>query len=136
MEMKRSGSSFDEIRFSLLNRLLFGNDKVILERTQCPASIGMGPNRLMARLATRRAKPDGLYHVPQRSVAEFVRGQRVSDLPGVGRSIAHRLQVSVEEFSVLVTCLFLLLLGNNVNQTFCAFFDGRSQRIFLPKKLN
>jgi hypothetical protein len=31
--------------------------------TGCAASCGVGPNMLLARLATRRAKPDGLYAI-------------------------------------------------------------------------
>lgn len=35
----------------------------ILQSTGCPASAGIGPNPLLARLATRRAKPNGQFRV-------------------------------------------------------------------------
>ena len=43
----------------------------ILAETGCVASVGSGPNRLIARLATKRAKPDGAYHVAQRDAGVF-----------------------------------------------------------------
>lgn len=31
--------------------------------TECTASAGIGPNMLLARLATKRAKPNGQFHI-------------------------------------------------------------------------
>ena len=44
----------------------------IVTKTGCAASVGVGPNRLIARLATKKAKPDGSYHVPATSAASFL----------------------------------------------------------------
>ncbi|XP_063314880.1 DNA repair protein REV1 [Pelobates fuscus] len=63
----------------------------IKEKTGCAASIGMGSNILLARMATRRAKPDGQYHLKPEEVDDFIRGQLVNNLPGVGRSMEHKL---------------------------------------------
>uniref|UniRef100_A0A8C5P6Q6 DNA repair protein REV1 n=1 Tax=Leptobrachium leishanense TaxID=445787 RepID=A0A8C5P6Q6_9ANUR len=63
----------------------------IKEKTGCVASIGMGSNILLARMATRRAKPDGQYHLKPEEVDDFIRGQLVNSLPGVGRSMEHKL---------------------------------------------
>lgn len=46
------------------------------------ASSSAGPNLLVARLVTRRAKPDGQCYIEQDDVAEFMAEQRISDLPG------------------------------------------------------
>ena len=35
----------------------------IKEATQCTASAGIGPNMLLAKLATTRAKPDGIFRI-------------------------------------------------------------------------
>ena len=35
----------------------------IQAETGCTASAGIGPNMLLARLATKRAKPNGLFHI-------------------------------------------------------------------------
>eukprot|EP00854_Cymbomonas_tetramitiformis_P028214 gene28214-34934_t len=54
----------------------------IKERTGgCCASIGSGPNRLIARLGTKRAKPDGHWHIAQAQAAACVAELPVSDLP-------------------------------------------------------
>ena len=39
----------------------------------CTASVGIGPNRLLARLATARAKPDGLRRLRAADAAELLR---------------------------------------------------------------
>ena len=64
----------------------------ILAETGCVASVGSGPNRLIARLATKRAKPDGAYHVAQRDAAGFLAGLSAEDLPGVGRGAMEKLR--------------------------------------------
>ncbi|XP_044142895.1 DNA repair protein REV1 isoform X2 [Bufo gargarizans] len=63
----------------------------VKEKTLCTASVGMASNILLARMATRRAKPDGQYHLKPEQVDDFIRGQLVSTLPGVGRSMEYKL---------------------------------------------
>lgn len=38
-------------------------------------------------MATRKAKPDGQYHLKPEEVDDFIRGQLVSNLPGKYRSV-------------------------------------------------
>lgn len=47
----------------------------------------IGSNILLARMATRKAKPDGQYHLKPEEVDDFIRGQLVSNLPGKYRSL-------------------------------------------------
>lgn len=42
--------------------------KEIFETTRCTASVGIAGNMLMARLATRTAKPDGQCYIPPERV--------------------------------------------------------------------
>lgn len=63
----------------------------IHEKCRCHASIGIGHNILLARLATKRAKPNGQYRVHYDAVSDFLAEQKLSDLPGVGPSIASKL---------------------------------------------
>ncbi|XP_051008710.1 DNA repair protein REV1 isoform X2 [Acomys russatus] len=63
----------------------------IKDKTKCPASVGIGSNILLARMATRKAKPDGQYHLQPDEVDDFIRGQLVTNLPGVGRSMESKL---------------------------------------------
>ncbi|XP_030642140.1 DNA repair protein REV1 [Chanos chanos] len=63
----------------------------VKEKTGCNASVGMGSNILLARLATRKAKPNGQYFLRSEEVDDFIRDQPVTRLPGVGRSMASKL---------------------------------------------
>ncbi|XP_070367739.1 DNA repair protein REV1 isoform X9 [Equus asinus] len=63
----------------------------IKDQTKCAASVGIGSNILLARMATRKAKPDGQYHLKPEDVDDFIRGQLVTNLPGVGRSMESKL---------------------------------------------
>uniref|UniRef100_A0A8C9PZH6 DNA repair protein REV1 n=1 Tax=Spermophilus dauricus TaxID=99837 RepID=A0A8C9PZH6_SPEDA len=63
----------------------------IKDKTKCAASVGIGSNILLARMATRKAKPDGQYHLKPEEVDDFIRGQLVINLPGVGRSMESKL---------------------------------------------
>ncbi|KAJ7408851.1 hypothetical protein WISP_118238 [Willisornis vidua] len=63
----------------------------IRDQTKCTASVGMGSNILLARMATRKAKPDGQYHLKPEEVDDFIRGQLVTSLPGVGRTMESKL---------------------------------------------
>uniref|UniRef100_A0A4W4E633 DNA repair protein REV1 n=1 Tax=Electrophorus electricus TaxID=8005 RepID=A0A4W4E633_ELEEL len=63
----------------------------VKERTGCPASVGMGSNVLLAKMATRKAKPNGQYFLRPEEVDDFIRDQPVTSLPGVGRSMSSKL---------------------------------------------
>lgn len=60
------------------------------------ASIGVAPNKLVAKMASDRDKPDGLTVVEPGEVEEFLTGMEVDELHGVGPKTAERL----EEFGV------------------------------------
>ncbi|CAH0376104.1 unnamed protein product [Pelagomonas calceolata] len=58
----------------------------------CPASIGSAESCLLARVATRLAKPDGHRHLsPEDARSELAR-QPVDSLPGVGRKTREKLE--------------------------------------------
>ncbi|RUS73466.1 hypothetical protein EGW08_018776 [Elysia chlorotica] len=63
----------------------------IMNKTGCAASTGIGPNILLARLATRKAKPNGQFEVKSSDAKQFIEDQPVSDLPGVGYSMTRKL---------------------------------------------
>jgi DNA repair protein REV1 len=60
--------------------------------TKCPCSAGLASNMLLARLATREAKPNGQYYVEKGYEQEFISKQKILDLPGIGLSITDKLQ--------------------------------------------
>lgn len=65
----------------------------ILRLAGCPVSIGAAENVLLARLATRRAKPEGQLYVSGDSdtIDAFLSDVHVRDLPGIGRGISAKL---------------------------------------------
>jgi DNA repair protein REV1 len=64
----------------------------VREKTQCEVSIGIGGNILQAKLALRKAKPCGQYHLQAQDVQEFLQNVEVRDLPGVGWKLSEKLE--------------------------------------------
>ncbi|KAJ2156286.1 deoxycytidyl transferase [Coemansia sp. RSA 552] len=61
----------------------------VLSKTQCVVSVGIGPNVLLARLATAKAKPDGVYMLDASTFYQM--DLSVRDLPSVGGVIEESL---------------------------------------------
>lgn len=59
---------------------------VIRRELQLPASVGVASNKLLAKLASEAAKPDGLFHVPAALQLEFLHRLPVRRLWGVGEA--------------------------------------------------
>lgn len=70
--------------------------KKIEEKTLCTASVGLGPNMLVARVANRIAKPNGHHFVDSSNLPAFFETANVKDLPGVG----YRLQTQLSEMGI------------------------------------
>ncbi|KAG5641801.1 hypothetical protein DXG03_004167 [Asterophora parasitica] len=64
----------------------------VRKATGCEVSIGISHNILLARLATRRAKPAGSYHLVPGEVQEFLAPLSISDLHGFGSSTKQKAQ--------------------------------------------
>jgi len=56
------------------------------------ASVGIGPNKFLAKLASEQAKPDGLLEVLPEEALEFLAPLSVEALWGVGESTARKLR--------------------------------------------
>jgi DNA polymerase-4 len=63
----------------------------ILRETGLKVSIGIGPNRYVAKIASARSKPDGLLLVEADRVLDFLDGLPVTKLWGVGAKTGERL---------------------------------------------
>jgi len=57
------------------------------ERVTC--SIGIGPNRLVAKIAAGFKKPDGLFIVQEKDVQNFLNPLNIRELPGIGPKTAE-----------------------------------------------
>ncbi len=56
----------------------------IISETQLPISFGMGSNKMIAKMATNEAKPNGYLQVPLGKEKEFLAPLLVNKIPGVG----------------------------------------------------
>ncbi|HLS27282.1 MAG TPA: DNA polymerase IV [Opitutales bacterium] len=66
--------------------------KRIFEETGLTASAGIGPNKLIAKIASDLEKPDGQFQVKETEVAAFMKNLSVRKLWGVGPVAAERLE--------------------------------------------
>ncbi|XP_070662794.1 DNA repair protein REV1 isoform X2 [Malus domestica] len=66
--------------------------KEIFETTGCSASAGIAINMLMARLATKTAKPDGQCYIPTEKVDDYLHQLPIKELPGIGHTLEQKLK--------------------------------------------
>lgn len=52
--------------------------------TGLKVSVGVGPNKILAKLATKRAKPAGFFEIGPGGEEEFLRDLGIETLPGIG----------------------------------------------------
>lgn len=56
----------------------------IINETKLPVSFGLAPNKMVAKIATDEAKPNGYLYIPAGREREFLAPLKVSKIPGVG----------------------------------------------------
>lgn len=71
----------------------------IRQKCKINASIGIGPNLLIARLATKRAKPNGQFRVKPEEVDQLMSLQPLENLPGFGEALLEKLPASIKTCS-------------------------------------
>lgn len=109
--------------------------------TGCTASAGIAHNMLLARMATRVAKPNGQYFLSEDAMWDFLGDQKVHDLPGVGYSTALKLrEAGVETCSHLRQLSISRLksdFGVKIGQMlydYCRGIDKRELRLVSERK--
>jgi len=65
--------------------------RVILRETGLPCTIGIASNKLVAKIASGQAKPDGLLRTPPGKESLFLSRLPVKELPGIGESTHKKL---------------------------------------------
>lgn len=58
--------------------------KEIKKKERLTASVGIGPNKLIAKIASDQKKPDGLTVITEREAEEFLAGLPIRKIPGIG----------------------------------------------------
>ncbi|MYA42262.1 MAG: DNA polymerase IV [Gemmatimonadetes bacterium] len=66
--------------------------RTVRETTDIAVSLGGGTQRVVAKVATRLAKPDGVHVVPPGEEAAFMTRFCLSDLPGIGPAFLRQLE--------------------------------------------
>jgi len=80
-----SNGNYDAARSigASLKQLIFSEEHIT-------CSIGIAPNKLLAKIASDSAKPDGLTLVNPRQIRQFLSGP-VNRIPGIGKKVEERL---------------------------------------------
>ncbi|NOZ58675.1 MAG: DNA polymerase IV [Euryarchaeota archaeon] len=77
----------------------------IYEKEKLTCSIGIGPNKLVAKIASDHRKPDGLTVVPPGEVESFLAPLPVRKIPGIGpRSEALLKELGITTIGELAQC--------------------------------
>jgi DNA polymerase IV (DinB-like DNA polymerase) len=102
----RCGNSFDSAHELAIE---IKREVFIQEHITC--SIGIAPNKMLAKVASDQAKPDGLTMVKQEEARNFLFPLPVGRIPGVGKKSEERLtQLNVSTISELSTLSLTVLL--------------------------
>jgi len=113
--------------------------KRILAGTGLTASVGIGPNRLIAKLGSEHRKPDGLTVVPPDQVLDFLAPMPVANLRGLGRQtqkIFRRLGIrTVAQLRTFPLSLLEEHLGKKAALSFHRQADGIASDEVVPGRV-
>jgi len=77
--------------FENAEKLAMKIKKEIFEKEKLTATIGIGPNKMIAKIAAAQKKPDGLQIVKRKDVSDFLDLLDIEELPGIGPKTAKQL---------------------------------------------
>ena len=101
-----------------------------------PASVGIGSTKLVAKLASAAAKPDGLRHIPKESELDFLHALPARALWGVGPATLAALErlgvVTVGDIAGLPEATIAGALGSTVGRHLAALANGIDPRPVEP----
>ena len=96
----------------------------IFAATECTASVGVGANKFLAKLATDKAKPDGSFVVKDNY--ELLYKLKLRDLPGIGWKLDRKLQANHLE-----SVRDVLALGDEAKNKLCSLLGAGNGRKLL-----
>ncbi|GAB5372640.1 hypothetical protein AAMO2058_001682400 [Amorphochlora amoebiformis] len=113
--------------------------KNIHSKTGCTASVGCGHNRLMARIATKRAKPNGYFRISPNKAEPFLAPLPVSELPGVGYRTSKKLKglgvITCSDITKKSMTHWQSILGKKLGQAIHEHAKGIDLRIWDARPL-
>ena len=81
---------------------------VIREKIKLTCSIGVSPNKLLAKISSNYKKPDGLTIVTQEKVSSFIESLEMRDIPGIGNKTEEKfIQEGIENIVQVKILMFL-----------------------------
>ncbi len=109
----------------------------VMDEQRVPCSVGIGPSKFIAKLASKAAKPDGLKHVRPDEVIAFLHPLPVEAIWGVGEATAaklHRLGlVTVRDVAMTKRSTLQRALGNQGGLLFDLAW-GRDERSVISRE--
>lgn len=109
---------------------------IVADEQQITCSVGIGPTKFVAKLASNQAKPDGLVHVPAAEAVPFLHPLPVEAMWGVGESTAeklHRLGITtVGELAHVGKGLLQRMFGPTQGAVLADLAWGRDPRCVVP----
>ena len=101
--------------------------------TSCTASIGIASNIMLARLATKHAKPAGSYHLRPAAFTDFLPTLDIQDLHGFGRATREKVneRFGTSNLGELAGCSKAVLceaLGKSTGETLYNAIRGVDER--------
>ncbi|MEO8961416.1 MAG: DNA polymerase IV [Ginsengibacter sp.] len=78
IDLQGMDTFFDPLKWTIELR------KLITSETGLPISFGIGKNKMVAKMATNEAKPNGYLYIPLGKEKEFLAPLEVNKIPGVG----------------------------------------------------
>lgn len=103
-----------------------------------PVSVGIAANKLVAKLASEAAKPDGLLHVPASQTLSFLRPLPVRAISGVGEATHAALEAlgvaTVGELAEIAPDLLERRLGRAAGRQLAALARGQDERAVVADR--
>ena len=112
--------------------------KTIRQELDLPVSVGIAANKLLAKLASEAAKPDGLRHVPATESLTFLHPLPVRAISGVGEATHAALEAlgvtTVGDLAEIDPELLVRRLGRGAGTQLAALAQGHDQRPVLSDR--
>ncbi len=103
----------------------------VREQCELPISVGIAGTKLVAKMASRAAKPDGLLVIPRDGELAFLHALRVEELWGVGEPTARKLHahrlMTVGQVAELTEPALVAILGRGSGRNLHALAHNRAR---------
>jgi DNA polymerase IV (DinB-like DNA polymerase) len=107
--------------------------KLLLQQENVTCSIGVGPNKLVAKIASDQSKPDGLTIIQPWSVIDFLSPLPVGRIPGVGTKAEEKLErmnvSTIAQLSNLTPAVLVETFGKSLGSYLYRASRGERERL-------